>query len=192
MAKESGLKIGLYILAVALVGASATRASFAEEPGSSTHLVVQSHHFGGTRGRMRDAKTTSKFGLPGRLQARRLPAPGASGLIARNAIGLPVTRHEGIQERSGEPHVVPAQIPARDPPGIAESGIGNLAKTNGGIERPTIARPSASPIVSVPVVQRGAISGVSLIRPSSAPSGLGGKARVVAGINGTNIRPKHP
>jgi hypothetical protein len=120
-----------------------------------------------------------------------LPAPAAAKPAERNAIGLPITQHEGIQERSGEPHGVPAQIPAREPPGIAESGIGNLTKTDGGIERPTIARPSASPIVSAPVVQRGAISGASLIRPSSAPSGLGGKARVVAGINGTNIRPKH-
>ena len=154
-----------------------------------THITVQSRRPQNTPGKARDAKSNFRISVPGNIHARRLPAPGAVNPNARNAIGLPVTRHEGIQERSSEPLGAPVQSPAHEPPGIAAGGAGNL-KTDG-LERSTIARSNPSPIVSAPFAQRGTINGRGLIRPSSAPSGLGGPAKVVAGINGTSARPKH-
>ena len=145
-----------------------------------------------THDKTRDAKSNFKISTPSNVHARRMPAPGAAKPVARNAIGLPVTRHEEIQERSTESHGVPGQGPAHEVPGVTTSGAGNLTRTDGGLVRPTIVRPSASPVVSAPVPQRGAINGTALIRPNSAPSSLGGPAKVVAGINGSGIRPKHP
>ncbi|MGO9702734.1 MAG: hypothetical protein ACLPX7_26140 [Xanthobacteraceae bacterium] len=40
-------------------------------------------------------------------------------------------------------------------------------------------------------MNRSAINGTNLIRAGSAPSGIGGPAKTVAGINGTTIRPPH-
>jgi hypothetical protein len=200
MAKESDLKIGLYILAVALLGAPATQASSAENAASSadhpqgSNLPAEPSGMSKERSsavKAREVKTNFKLGGPGSIHVRRLPAPAAAKPAERNAIGLPVTQHEGIQESSGESHGFPAQIPAREAPGIAGSGVGNLAKTDGGFARPTIARPGASPIASAPVAQRGTISGTGLIRPGFGPSGVGGPTKMVAGINGTNTRPKH-
>jgi hypothetical protein len=156
-----------------------------------TRITVQSGRSRNTSDKARDAKSNFKIIAPGSVHARRLPAPGAVKPNARNAIGLAVTRHEGVQEHIGEPHGVPVQNAIHDAPGIAASGASNLAKTDGGLDRPAIGRPSASPVVSAPVPQRGTINGTGLIRPSSAPSGLGGPAKVVAGINGTSTRPKH-
>jgi hypothetical protein len=148
-----------------------------------TRITAPSRYSRNTPGKA--AKSSFKIVAPGNIHARRLPAPGTVNPNARNAIGLAVTRQEGIQERSGEPHGVPVQSPA-------VSGPGNLAKPDGGLERPQIVRPSPSPIVSAPVAKRGTINGTGLTHPSSAPSGLGGPAKAVVGINATTIRPKHP
>jgi hypothetical protein len=152
-----------------------------------THITVQSRPPQNTPGKARDAKSNFRIGVPENIHTRRQPTPRTVNSGARNAIGLPVTRHEGIQERNGEAHSVPVQSAA---PGLATGGHDNPAKTDGG--RPAIERPSPpGPIVSAPVTQRGTINGTGLNRPSSAPSRLGGPAKVVAGINATNLRPKH-
>jgi hypothetical protein len=156
-----------------------------------TRITVQSSRPRNTHDKTRDAKSNFKISTLGSNHARRMTAPEAVKPIARNAIGLPFTQHEGVRERSDEPHGAPVQSSAHESPGFAASGAGNLAKTDGGLERPAIARPSPSPIVSAPVAQRGTINGAGLTRPSSAPSGVGGPAKVVVGINATNLRPKH-
>jgi hypothetical protein len=156
-----------------------------------TRITVQSR-LRNAHDKTRDAKSNFKIGTPGNIHARRMPAPGAAKPIARNAIGLPVTRNEGVAERSDEPHGAPVQSAAHESPGLAASGGANIAKTDNGLDRPAIVRPSPSPIVSAPAAQRGTINGAGLTRPSSAPSGLGGPAKVVVGINATTIRPKHP
>jgi hypothetical protein len=180
-AKETTMKIVPSILAVVLLGSSAIHVSFAEAAASTAGHAASSN-----------PSTAPSGSPPPASHARRMPAPGVAKPIARNAIGLPVTRHEGLQERSSEPHGAPAQSPTHDAPSVAASGAGNLAKTDGGLERPPIVRPSPSPVVSAPVAQRGTINGTGLTRPSSAPSSLGGPAKVVVGINGTSARPKHP
>jgi hypothetical protein len=238
MAKVSGLKIGLSILVVALLGVSAMQASFAkssehsrgsrENAGSKseghagtkegrrandkqdlkaglagdrkgrgvgsgrrgvakgvnsfdarggdanaidTRITVQPRRPGGTPGKVPDAKSRLKIGTPSNFHARRLPAPGAPDLNARNAIGQPVTQRQSIRGRNGEGH-----------------GF----QIDGGINRSTIVRPSASPMVGASVVRRGAITGTGVIRPGFNSSGVGGRGKVATGINGTNIRPKHP
>jgi hypothetical protein len=157
-----------------------------------THITVQARRPQYTPGKARDVKSNFRISVPGNFHAHRLPAAGTVNTGARNAIGLPVTRHESIQERSGESHGVPVQSAAHENPGLAASGADNLAKTDGGLERPAIVRRVPSSIVSAPVAQRGTINGTGLVRPGSAPSGLGGPAKVIVGINATTIRPKHP
>ena len=41
------------------------------------------------------------------------------------------------------------------------------------------------------VLSRGTIDGMGVTRPGVGPSRVGGPAKVVSGINGTTIRPKH-
>jgi hypothetical protein len=156
-----------------------------------TRITVQSR-LRNAHDKTRDAKSNFKISIPGNIHARRMPAPGAAKPIGRNAIGLPITQHEGVAERSDEPHGAPVQSAAHESPGLAASGAANIAKTDNGLDRPAIVRPSPSPIVSAPVAQRGTINGTGLVRPGSASSGLGGPAKVIVGINATTIRPKHP
>jgi hypothetical protein len=80
--------------------------------------------------------------------------------------------------------VAPSSISGTSSP--AGSTIGRITKPPGSFERPT-----ASVIVGPVVVNRSAINGTELIRPGSAPSGIGGPAKTVASINGTTIRPPH-
>jgi hypothetical protein len=189
MTKESGLKIGLYILAVALVGAATMRAGLAEEAHSSTHAAGQSHHRSGTADRVHPI---AKFGVPGRQHARRLPDQAAPKFVRRNAIGMPLVEHDMSVGHAEEGHVSPRNfsVPAASAGPAIKSG--NLANTEGEVGRPTIQHPIENRLVISAPQHQGKIDGSRLIRPASAPSGLGGPTKVVAGINGTNIRLKHP
>ena len=182
MTTENGSRIGACLLAVILLSATLTRVTFAADPASGVHDSGGSNRSAEPSGSRspRHVKPSLKTGTAGIIHARRRLARGAPEHVERNAIGLPVAQHEG-----------PAQISGREAPGIAEGARG-LAKTDGGLDRPTIARPSATPIVGAPLMQRGAITGTGPIRRSSSPSGLGGPAKVAAGINGTKFRPKGP
>jgi len=157
-----------------------------------THITAPSRRTQNTSDKTRHPKSNFKIVTPGNIYPRRPPARGAVNPAARNAIGVPVTRHEGMQERSTESHGVPGQGPPHEVPGNAASGAGSLSRSDGALERPTIARPSVGPITTVHVPQRGTINGTGLVRRNSAPSGLGGPAKAVAGISGSGIRPKHP
>ncbi len=159
MPEASGLKIVACSLMVVLFGAVTTHASFAEEAASSAGHPQGSNWLAEPSGmsevrssavKAREVKTKFMLGGPGSIHARRLPAPAAPKPAERDAIGLSVTQHEGIQQSSGEPHGVPAQSPAREAPGIAGGGVGNLAMTDGGLARPTIARPSQARLRALP------------------------------------------
>jgi hypothetical protein len=175
------LKLGVFILVAALLGASATRTSFAEGAAPSGD-----HHHGS-----QNVKPSLKIGAPGNFHARRLPDSGRLKPAERNAIGLAVGEHDGVRDRDDGNHGLPAHISAPTVPDTSAGEVGGQSTSNGGIERSTIARPVTSPMGSAPVVQRGAIAGVSFVRPSSTPSSLGGRAKTVAGLSGTNFRPKH-
>jgi hypothetical protein len=144
-----------------------------------------------------NAKIGVKSGTPGIYQVRRGPVPAPS--VPRNAIGVALAPQKSVTASSGE-----NLRPATAPPVTA--GIGDQTNSTGHLGEPDIglkvSRPVATasiPSVSVPsptiqspsIQSRGKIDGSSLIRASVAPSGLGGPAKTVAGINGTTLRPKH-
>jgi hypothetical protein len=141
-----------------------------------------------TLGKAHDVKSNFRIIAPGNVRARPLPA--SLKPPERNAIGQPAAAHDGIWSRNDDSHDSPAHNSAPAVTGTAPGAAGGSSDTKAGLERPTIAHSNPSPIVSAPVVQRGAITGTGLVRPNSAPSSLGGPAKVAAGINGTSTRPK--
>ncbi|MGD0026471.1 MAG: hypothetical protein ABSC37_17925 [Xanthobacteraceae bacterium] len=151
-----------------------------------TWITMHSRRPGSRLDKAREVKPILKIGSLGNLHVRRAPAPGASNFVARNAIGLSVARHEVIQGPNGERFNFrpPAQSPA-----AAASGTGSFAAANRGLGGTRIVGQNSSPTVTA--LSRGRIDGALLIRPGLAPSGVGGPAKVVAGINGTTFRPKH-
>jgi hypothetical protein len=183
------LKLCLYILAVALTGAATMRAGLTEEAHSSMHAVGQSHRSGGAADR---ARTTVKFGVTGRQQARRLPARGAPRIVRRNAIGLPIVQHDVIGVHPDEAHGSPRNFSVPAVSASPTTKPGNFADTEAEFGRPTIQHPIESRVLPTAPQHQGKIDGSRLIRPASAPTRLGGPAKVAAGINGTNIRLKHP
>ncbi len=123
------------------------------------------------------------------FRPRRLSADEGSGLVARDAIGLPVAPHDGLKG-VGPRHHVPAlgHNPAGAPTGFGANASGGLARTGGApghlpLNANQIARPAA--------LNRGAINGTTIVRPGFGPPSVGGPAKPVAGISGTTIRPKH-
>jgi hypothetical protein len=134
MPAASGLKIGFYVLAAALLGAATTPASFAEEV--AAHAVGYGMGYG------------MGHGFP-----TRNTAPGFAGHVS-GRLGSPTG------------------------PGAAPAA-------------PNAVRPNPSPVVVTAAATRGKINGTALIRPALAPSGLGGPAKAVVGINGSAFRSKH-
>lgn len=110
--------------------------------------------------------------------------------VTRDAIGLPIGRHEGIEQGSAERHDTPALV---NNPAAAPTGFG--ANTSGGSARPgeVFAHPlsNANPIARSSAPNRGTVNGTNLARPGAGPSSVGGPAKPVAGINGTSFRSKH-
>ena len=269
MPKKSGLRIGLHLLAILLVGGLAMRASFAEEAGSSAH---DDHNTSGapaerggsqppsvedeTRGSAKlgsqpafesdDSKAPKKEGtskgteaaaknantsvLDGKspdandtritVQSRRLgngldkvgEAKGkvastamrnfhrrifstsrASTRTVRNAISVPIVPHESVERHDGEYPYSRSVVrnPAAGTPGGVGGATGGLAKTEDSLGRPTVPASNARPVIRSVVLSRGTIDGTGVTRPGVGPSRVGGPAKVVSGINGTTIRPKH-
>jgi len=63
---------------------------------------------------------------------------------------------------------------------------GNTAPGNA-----TLTPSHAHPITAAPTAPRSTINGSNITRRSNAPAGIGGQAKPVVGINGSEIRPKH-
>jgi hypothetical protein len=111
--------------------------------------------------------------------------------MTRNAIGMSMAPPGQIPLPGGESHGAPLQLSVREPADNAASRVGNAVKTGIGLKQLTIAHLTANPAVGTPSIPRGTVSGTGLSRPGSVPVGLGGPAKVMAGINGTGIRPRH-
>ena len=155
-----------------------------------TRITAPSHRARNASGKAHDAKPNFKIVAPGNSHAR--PSPGSLKPIQRNAIGQPVAGHDTVRGRINDIHVSPAHAPNPAVAGTsAAGGVSGPTDVKTGLERPAIARPSPSPIVSAPVVQRGTITGTGLVHRNSAASGIGGPAKVSGGINGTGTRPIH-
>jgi hypothetical protein len=164
-----------------------------------TRITAPSRGTSNNPDKLRALKTFTVVRPRGALE-RRSTTSDAPNRSTRNAIGVPVVRHLGVQRRdSGSAHAV--SIPA----GVADVGrsaASSVAKFNGdgpkqaGPERPITVNPStggqntsspASPIAAT----RGVIDGSKLLRPGFGPSAIGGPAKTFAGISGTAIRSKH-
>ncbi|MGD0331738.1 MAG: hypothetical protein ABSA90_00630 [Xanthobacteraceae bacterium] len=124
------------------------------------------------------------------FRPRRLSAREGRGGVTRDAIGLPVARHDYIEQPGGQRRDVPTVVhePAAGPTGFGANASGGIARTGGALGRPSS---NANQIVRPAALNRGAINGTSLARPGLGPSSIGGPAKPIAGINGTTIRPKH-
>ena len=106
--------------------------------------------------------------------------PAAPSVVDRNAIGVPVVRHDAVPAAPLVGHVA-VRAPAPQLGGGSSLGIrsGQIAP---------VRVLGAQPLVS----NSGALGGASFTRPGVALLPLGGPAKPGAtGINGTNIRPKH-
>jgi hypothetical protein len=112
--------------------------------------------------------------VPGaHLHLRMARPPIGSSTVGRNAIGLPIARHDLVQ---GE-QVAPFARPQTQPFGLPSNRTGGFA--NGSLP--------VSP--SLPIRNRGTIGGVPLTPRRAA--GLGGPSTPVDGINGTAVRLKY-
>ena len=103
----------------------------------------------------------------------------------RNSIGeiLPSSAPPGARAP------LPGSSPGAASPAIAaHSGEapGNIAPGNA-----TLTPSRAHPITAGPTAPRSTINGSNITRRSNAPAGIGGQAKPVVGINGSEIRPKH-
>jgi hypothetical protein len=216
-AKESGLKLGFLVLAIALIGASLTQPSLAKT------LHAQHAHQAGAKGqisvkgdgaahdaahaptatgadsgdevtapsraglpgdRPRPPNVNAKTGAPGTLQVRREAVPGPSEAIPRNSIGVAVAPRKDVTASGGESLRPPPPLVA---PGEPADHLNGGAFPGGS----DIERRSQRPVTTASIPSFGKIEGAGLIRPAVAPSGLGGPAKVVSGINGTTLRSKH-
>jgi hypothetical protein len=105
--------------------------------------------------------------------SRRQPPQAPPPVVMRNALGIPVAPRTDFKGGSAAPPAV-----TRGEGGAA------AAPASGGVK----AVPSANKVAAA---SHGGIDGAALIRPAYAPSGLGGPAKNVTGINGTTLSRKH-
>ncbi|HML08764.1 MAG TPA: hypothetical protein VK430_11645 [Xanthobacteraceae bacterium] len=163
-----------------------------EPEGIDTRMMVHAHRLGGRREKIAEVK--AKIGLisHSRPAPRRWSRPTTlSDRIVRNSVGLPLARRESLERRDGGHRDVPTTVPAPVIGAVGISGNAGIAKRESGLDRSPILRTGAGPIVSPTAANRGTINATGLAHRFSAPSGIGGPARIAAGINGTTIRPKH-
>ena len=147
-----------------------------------TRITVQPRRLG-RRDAVREGDTKLRLHAPHIFRPRRLSAHEDSSRVTRDAIGLPVARHDGMEQGSGQRHDLPALV--HNPAAVT---TGFDANAGGSLGRPLS---NANPIVRPAALNRGTINGTNLARPGFGPSSVGGPAKQVTGISGTTIRPKH-
>jgi hypothetical protein len=143
--------------------------------GIDTRIAVQPRRAGAKLGG--DAK--AKIELPAVVNPHRrtFPAVRTSNQTLRNAVGVPVPRHDSAERHDGVHSGYSA-----GPYGAV------LTKPIGQIDRPAAI---AKPLIAPTIANRGAINGTGLVHRGSGPSRIGGPSAAVVGINGTTIRSKH-
>jgi hypothetical protein len=118
----------------------------------------------------------AKAFTPAKVNAPRVPATP----IMRNAVGMTVVPHPATTTNVG---------------GHPKTIMSGSAGVNGANVTPLIKTAPLNvqqhPIVSANIGSQGKIGDTTLIRPTVAPSGLGGPAKTALGINGTTMRLKH-
>ncbi len=155
-----------------------------DSDGIDTRITAQPRRLG-----RRDEVGHTKPLAPPVFRPRRWSAHEGSGLVTRDAIGLPVAPHDGLEE-VGPRHDVPAlgHNPAGAPTAFGANASGGLARTGGTVGHPPL---NANRITRPAALNRGTINGTTIVRPGFGPSSIGGPAKSAAEISGTTIRPKH-
>jgi hypothetical protein len=120
-----------------------------------------------------------------RAQPPHIQHPG--GAITRNSIGevVPSSAQPGARAPSQ------GSSPGAGAPPVTthgSAGPGNPAAAPG---NPAATPFHAAPITAAPEAPRSTINGTGVARRGNGPSGIGGQAKPLAGINGSTIRPKH-
>jgi hypothetical protein len=158
------LRIGPFLLAAVVLGASALHESFAADKASNAD------HAGAKVG---------KANAPRNLLGRGTLSPGASERVGPNAIGVSASHHEGVPGRDSGPHGIGSAVQFPMPADVGRSATG-IAKGSGHIDSPTRPQLHTTPMVNPAALNRSAINGTTLIRPGFRPSGVGGPAKAGA------------
>ncbi len=153
-----------------------------------TRITVQPRRLG-KRDELREGDTKPRPFARHIFRPRRSAHESPAG-VTHDAIGLPVARHDGMEQGRGQRRDLPVlgHDPAAAPTGFGANASGGLARTGGALGRPSS---NANQIVRPAALNRGTINGTNLTRPGVGPSSIGGPAKPVAGISGTTIRPEH-
>lgn len=147
-------------------------------------VTVLSPRSDSTLDKSRDEKPSLRITKPENFQAHRAGVPGPSIPVARNSIGQPV--NPALDTTDGAKHSGPKLQTPDVNSSVRRTGVARQA-----LGEPNVGLHIAGPVASVGIPNRSKIGGAGLIRPAFAPSGLGGPAKAVAGINGTTFRSKH-
>jgi hypothetical protein len=152
-----------------------------------TRITVQPHRSASGRDDGKDARTKLRFLAP-TFRGHRFSRTETPG-VARNAIGVPVSRHDAGKRRNGE-HLDSLAAPHEPAAGtLATEGSGaGHTKTEGQSDRPAL---NSNQIVRPTAPTNGVINGTGIVQRGSGPPRIGGPTTSAAGINGTTIRPKH-
>lgn len=152
-----------------------------------TSITVQSHQLGERRDKLRDNKRSFKIRSPESLHSRQLALPGRSRSEHRNTLGLAASPRDVTDGQS----IAKSRLQASQRlPTTSASKPGGLLPPNEGFGQPPVAR--SIPTLIRNSLNRGAIDGSVLVRPSLAPASVGGPAKLAGEINGTKFRLKHP
>lgn len=153
-----------------------------------TSITVESHRLGERRDELRDNKKSFKIRSPESPHSRQLASPGGrSRSEHRNTLGLAVSPRDVTNGQSIEKSKLQA---SQRLPTTTASKPGGLLPPDEGFRQPPVAR-SIQPLIRNSL-NRGAIDGSVLVRPSLAPSRVRGPAKLAGEINGTTFRLKHP
>jgi hypothetical protein len=152
-------------------------------------IAPPSHRFGRSPFG-REAK--SKVNLHSAITAHPRPTDRRAPTIqpTRNALGLTVPPPN---TNAGHDALATALHPAGSAPSVTTtiSVPGGSSKIESSVAHPVVAHQNLSPMVTTPVANSGAVNGTGFARHGVAPAVVTGQPKVVAGISGSMIHPKH-
>jgi hypothetical protein len=187
---ERAMRIGVHLLAVVLIGGLSTGTSLAEDAAAhaTDGVAPPSHHFGRPSP---DREAKSKVNLHSAIGARPADKHGIAVQPTRNAVGLAVTPQNGNITRDSSPAASRTAGPGATVV-VPISAGGGAVKVDSGVQHPVVmGHPNLSPAVTAPVAGSGAVNGTGFIHHGVAPAVVSGQTRIIAGISGSMVHPKH-
>jgi len=145
-----------------------------------TRITVQPRRLGGKKSGV--AKANFGTIAAGSLHTRRMLGLASTNHILHNAIGLPISKREGIERTIAH--------------GSNGGAPGFFNRTDEHVGNPNAAHSSVLQAsgdrhLGSAGLNRAMITGTEINRLGSGLSAIGGSKKTVAGINGTTIRPRH-